>query len=59
MKRLKEHCDHRRGAMAIYTVKELIKSETPLCLSILTTKSKDWAAGLPYSVGHERGYMYC
>jgi len=32
--------------MAIYTVKELIKSETPLCLSITTNRATDGLAGL-------------
>jgi len=60
MKSAKEHCDHRRGLpMAIYTVKELIKSETPAVPVRSTTKSKRWAAGWPYRSGRGMNEDLC
>jgi len=46
------------GPMAIYTVKELIKSETPLCLSIYD-KEQEMGCGMPYRSGMNADYMYC
>jgi len=46
------------GPMAIYTIKELLKNETPLHLSIFERTDMP-GYGMPYQPGMNADYMYC